>query len=114
MLQLIYIFNFTNVPKNESIIIPRSAGKEQKSCNPGSTIDPGNTELPAKNYVLNDARLASNLPKDAAVHFGTFYGVQGSNGRKMPAGKMKSFGESTAASRRSTPRLEFTRQMVQK
>ncbi|XP_029039412.2 uncharacterized protein LOC114874376 [Osmia bicornis bicornis] len=63
--------------------------------------------------VPKDRKLTSNLPKDAAVHFGSFYGIEG-NGNKSQPGKMQSFEESSVPSYRTTPRLEFTRQMVQK
>ncbi|XP_076679997.1 uncharacterized protein LOC143375106 [Andrena cerasifolii] len=58
-------------------------------------------------------KLATSLPKDAAVHFGNFYGVHGSS-KKLQPGKVTSSAAGTAPSFRVTPRLEFTRQMVQK
>ncbi|KOC68517.1 hypothetical protein WH47_06308 [Habropoda laboriosa] len=72
-----------------------------------------NSEPPVKNKLSNDRRLTSNLPKDAAAHFGNFYGIQASANKPQP-GRVKSFLESTASSYKTTPRLEFTRQMVQK
>ncbi|XP_043257540.1 uncharacterized protein LOC122400251 [Colletes gigas] len=56
--------------------------------------------------------LASNVPKDAAVHFGNFYGVQ--KGSIPQTGKTKNSFESAFSSLRTAPRLEFTRQMVHK
>ncbi|CAL7945525.1 unnamed protein product [Xylocopa violacea] len=66
-----------------------------------------------KDKVPKDARLISELPQDAAVHFGNFYGIQGSV-NKPQAGRVKSSLESTVPFYKATPRFEFTRQMVQK
>ncbi|XP_076390855.1 uncharacterized protein LOC100875920 isoform X1 [Megachile rotundata] len=63
--------------------------------------------------VSKDTRLTSNLPKDAAVHFGSFYGVQGNANKSQPR-EVHSLLESASPSYATTPRLEFTRQMVQK
>lgn len=60
-----------------------------------------------------DVRLMSNLPNDTAVHFGSFYGVEG-NVNKPRTTKVKNSMDSINLSYKSIPRLEFTRQMVQK
>ncbi|CAK9801340.1 hypothetical protein ANTPLA_LOCUS2776 [Anthophora plagiata] len=86
------------------------SGKKQKSHFSKSS---SNSEFPVKNELPNDNRLTSNLPKDAAVHFGNFYGIQAGVNKPQP-GKVKGFLESNGSSYKTTPKLEFTRQMVQK
>ena len=66
-----------------------------------------------KKKASNDVRLMSNLPNDTAVHFGSFYGVEG-NMNKPRTTKAKNSMDSINLSYKSIPRLEFTRQMVQK
>ncbi|XP_050593305.1 uncharacterized protein LOC126923664 [Bombus affinis] len=98
------------------IIVPRSQGRKQKSNFSKSSTNAADKELAKKNKAAKDTRLTTNLPDDAAVHFGNFYGIQ-KKSNKPRAGRVRSLLDSTSPSSTSykpTPRLEFTRQMVQK
>ncbi|XP_054008891.1 uncharacterized protein LOC128892475 [Hylaeus anthracinus] len=94
------------------IVVPRFARRKQKSHfsrNTSNNVE--NDSRPSK--LPKDARLASNVPKDAAVHFGNFYDVQGGS-NKPQLEKTRSSLNSTSSPLRTAPRLEFTRQMVHK
>ncbi|XP_076624616.1 uncharacterized protein LOC143343523 [Colletes latitarsis] len=89
----------------------KSAARKQKSHFSRSTLNA--TENDTGSYKLpRGFGLASNVPKDAAVHFGNFYGVQKDS--KPQTGKTKNSFDSAFSSLRTAPRLEFTRQMVHK
>ncbi|XP_017759300.1 PREDICTED: uncharacterized protein LOC108550150 [Eufriesea mexicana] len=87
-------------------------GGKQTSDISKSSSNNADKQSPAEIKASKGAsRLTSNLPDDAAVHFGSFYGVEQNESRVARA---KGLRESAPASRKPTPRLEFTRQMVQK
>ncbi|XP_024227287.1 uncharacterized protein LOC100745438 [Bombus impatiens] len=93
-----------------------SQGRKQKSNFSKSSTNAADKELAKNNKAAKDTRLTTNLPDDAAVHFGNFYGIQ-KKSNKPRAGRVRSLLDSTSPSSTSykpTPRLEFTRQMVQK
>ncbi|XP_076657408.1 uncharacterized protein LOC143361702 [Halictus rubicundus] len=90
--------------------LPRIAARKQKSHFSKTSV---NTEDNASKTGSKDARLTSNLPKDAAVHFGNFYGVHESTSKPRP-GKIEGSSNHGSEPTRTTPRLEFTRQMVHK
>ncbi|XP_078035173.1 uncharacterized protein LOC144469115 isoform X2 [Augochlora pura] len=87
------------------------AARRQKSQFSRST--PNTEENAVASTAAKDARLTSNLPKDAAVHFGNFYGVGENAGRPRP-GKIQGSPNPVPQPTRTAPRLEFTRQMVHK
>nr|XP_031837090.1 uncharacterized protein LOC116428959 [Nomia melanderi] len=66
-----------------------------------------------KKRASQDARLTWNVPRDAAAHFGHFYGVQETASKPRP-GEIQSSLDSVPRSARTAPRMEFTRQMVHK
>ncbi|XP_033336073.2 uncharacterized protein LOC117226135 [Megalopta genalis] len=78
-----------------------------------SRSSPGTDENAASSTASKDARLSPNLPKDAAVHFGNFYGVSECANKPRP-GKIQGSPNPVPQLTRTTPRLEFTRQMVHK
>ncbi|XP_076292389.1 uncharacterized protein LOC143214828 [Lasioglossum baleicum] len=86
------------------------AARKQKSQFSKTSV---NTEDNAAKTGSKDARLTSNLPKDAAVHFGNFYGLHESTNKPRP-GKIQGSSPHGSEPTRTTPRLEFTRQMVHK
>ncbi|KAK9293648.1 hypothetical protein QLX08_011458 [Tetragonisca angustula] len=94
-----------------------SRGRKQKSefsKSTTNTADKGSTTK--KDKDSKDTRLATNLPDDAAIHFGNFYGVE-KNSNQPRAGRVRSFLDSTSPPSigyKRTPRVEFTRQMVHK
>ncbi|CAD1473236.1 unnamed protein product [Heterotrigona itama] len=97
-------------------MIPRSQGRKQKSEFSKSTTNTTDKESTTKDKGSKDARLITNLPDDAAIHFGNFYGVE-KNSNKPRAGRVRSLLDSASPSSTSykpTPRVEFTRQMVHK
>ncbi|KAG7210490.1 hypothetical protein KM043_012011 [Ampulex compressa] len=82
----------------------RSAPKKSKSRSSNGTL------LKGSDRSCKQPRSSSNIPKDAAVHFGAFYGLLGENTSKgFCAGKK---GEVINNGGGVTPRMEFTRQMV--
>ncbi|XP_017892148.1 uncharacterized protein LOC108632229 [Ceratina calcarata] len=104
-------------------LIGKFRRRKQKSHFSKSTADTANAEKRATSANSNakseqenpqkDSRITSTLPEDTAVHFGRFYGVEDAN--KPKAGRVKTSSDPTAVPYyRLTPRLEFTRQMVQK
>ncbi|XP_043519003.1 uncharacterized protein LOC122533414 [Frieseomelitta varia] len=86
-----------------------SRGRKQKS-----ELSKSTTNTADKGSI--DTRLATNLPDDAAIHFGNFYGVE-KNSNQPRAGRARALFDSTSPSSigyKRTPRVEFTRQMVHK
>ncbi|KZC13725.1 PREDICTED: uncharacterized protein LOC107191835 [Dufourea novaeangliae] len=94
-------------------LFPRFPARKPRSHFSKST--PNTEEEDSVNRGLSkNARLtSSNVPKDAAVHFGNFYGVQESSNKPQP-GRIKGSLEPVPQPVRIAPRLEFTRQMVHK
>lgn len=94
--------------KQKSHYSKSAAADEEERASSGNDNARSEQRNPQK-----DNRIASILPEDAAVHFGRFYGVEDAN--KPKAGRVKTSSEPNAVPYcRVTPRLEFTRQMVQK
>ncbi|PBC29246.1 hypothetical protein APICC_00183 [Apis cerana cerana] len=96
--------------KSDSLKILSNNGDNKESKEIKEIKESKETE---KKKGSKDVRLMSNLPNDTAVHFGSFYGVEG-NVNKPRTTKVKNSMDSINLSYKSIPRLEFTRQMVQK
>ncbi|XP_076234649.1 uncharacterized protein LOC143179346 [Calliopsis andreniformis] len=87
------------------------AVRKQKSHFSKSSSVAAENESTSKESPKDAAKLVSNVPKDVAVHFGSFYGVQEDLKKPQP-GKVGSSSRSATRTLRTAPRLEFTRQMV--